>query len=195
MSEAELTALPGFSRDVAGARNEAMRLLAEAGVNDMAVKLLVRDIPIPHYAGADLLAASWKEIGIATTQDRRNIWDWQKVVDSRDFDIALDFSGDFFDDPTFQLTKYVSHDLSPVNFAGSTDRFLDALYVAQAMTTDQRQRAKMVRDFERHALTEAYTVPLLWWNRIAAVSSKLKGWSVTPSHFIGQDLTDVWMDN
>jgi hypothetical protein len=41
---------------------------------------------------------------------------------------------------------------------------------------------------------EAYTVPLLWWNRIAAVSSKLKGWSVTPSHFIGQDLTDVWIE-
>ena len=153
----------------------------------------MRDIPIPHYAGADLLAESWKEIGVAVTQDRRNIWDWQKVVDSRDFDIALDFSGDFFDDPTLQLTKYVSQDLSPVNFSGSTDRFLDALYVAQAMTADQRQRAKMVRDFERHALTQAYTVPLLWWNRITAVSSKLKGWSVTPSHFIGQDLTEVWV--
>ena len=193
MSEAELTALPGFSRDVAAARAEARRLLAEAGVQNLSVTLLVRDIPIPHHAGADLMAQSWKEIGITVTQDRRNIWDWQKIVDARDFDIALDFSGDFYDDPTFQLTKYVSHDLSPVNFAGSTDRFLDALYVAQAMTTDPRQRAKMVRDFERHALTEAYTVPLLWWNRIVAHSSKLKGWSITPSHFIGQDLADVWI--
>jgi peptide/nickel transport system substrate-binding protein len=96
--------------------------------------------------------------------------------------------------PAFQLTKYVSHDLSPVNFAGSTDRFLDALFVAQAMTTDPRQRAKMVHDFERHALTEAYTVPLLWWNRIVATSSKLRGWSITPSHFLGQDLTEVWID-
>lgn len=194
MSEAELTKLPGFSHDIAAARAEAKRLLAEAGIHDFSVKLLVRGIPIPHFAGADLLAESWKEIGIATTQDRRNIWDWQKVIDSRDFDIALDFSGDFYDDPTFQLTKYVSHDLSPVNFSGSTDRFLDALYVAQAMTSDQRERARMVHDFERHALTEAYTVPLLWWNRIVATSSKLKGWSVTPSHFIGQDLTNVWLE-
>jgi peptide/nickel transport system substrate-binding protein len=194
MSEAELSALPGFSHDIAAARAEAKRLLEEAGVHDLPVTLLVRDIPIPHYAGADLLAASWKEIGITVTQDRRNIWDWQKVVDSRDFDIALDFSGDFYDDPTLQLTKYVSHDLSPVNFAGSTDRFLDALYVAQAMTTDPRQRTKMVHDFERHALTKSYTVPLLWWNRIVATSSRLKGWNITPSHFIGQDLTDVWID-
>jgi peptide/nickel transport system substrate-binding protein len=194
ISETELTALPGFSHDIAAARAEAKRLLEDAGVQELPLTLLVRDIPIPHYAGADLLAQSWKEIGITVTQDRRNIWDWQKVVDARDFDIALDFSGDFYDDPTLQLTKYVSHDLSPVNFAGSTDRFLDALYVAQAMTTDPRQRAKMVHDFERHALTKAYTVPLLWWNRIVATSSRLKGWNITPSHFIGQDLTDVWID-
>jgi len=194
ISETELTALPGFSHDIAAARAEAKRLLEDAGVQELPLTLLVRDIPIPHYAGADLLAQSWKEIGITATQDRRNIWDWQKVVDARDFDIALDFSGDFYDDPTLQLTKYVSHDLSPVNFAGSTDRFLDALYVAQAMTTDPRQRAKMVHDFERHALAEAYTVPLLWWNRIVATSSKLRGWNITPSHFIGQDLTDVWID-
>jgi hypothetical protein len=39
------------------------------------------------------------------------------------------FAGDFFDDPTIQLTKFVSHDLSPINFSGATDRFLAALFV------------------------------------------------------------------
>jgi peptide/nickel transport system substrate-binding protein len=62
------------------------------------------------------------------------------------------------------------------------------------MTADQRERAKIVRDFERHALTEAYTVPLLWWNRIVATSSAVKGWNITPSHFIGQDLAGVWLE-
>ncbi len=192
--EAELINLPGFSRDIGASRTEARRLLAEAGVHDLRVGLLVRGIPMPHFVGADLVAASWREIGVTTTQQRLNIWEWQKIVDKGDFDILLDFSGDFYDDPTIQLTKYVSQDLSPVNYSGSTDRFLDALFIAQAMTTDQRQRARMVRDFERHALTEADTVPLLWWNRIVATSAKLKGWNITPSHFIGQDLTDVWLD-
>jgi peptide/nickel transport system substrate-binding protein len=192
--EAELVTLPGFSHDIAASRAEAKRLLAEAGVTNLTVNVLVRDIPIPHYAGADLLAASWKEIGINVTQNRQKIADWQKIVDGKDFDVALDFSGDYYDDPTIQLTKYVSQDLSPVNNSGSTDRFLDALFVGQAMTVDQRQRIKIVREFERRALTEAYTVPLLWWNRIVATSSKVNGWSITPSHFIGQDLTDVWLD-
>jgi peptide/nickel transport system substrate-binding protein len=191
--EAELVTIPGFSRDIAAARAEARRLLDEAGVHDLKLMVTVRDIPMPHYAGADLLAESWRQIGVATTQDRRNIWDWQKEIDGRQFDVALDFSGDYYDDPTIQMTKYVSHDLSPVNYSYSTDRFLDALFIGQAVTIDPRQRAQIVRDFERHALSEAYTVPLLWWNRIVATSAKLKGWSITPSHFIGQDLTEIWL--
>jgi len=194
MPEAELVTIPGFSHDIAASRAEAKSLLAEAGQSHLAVKLLVRDIPIPHHAAADLLATSWKEIGVSTEQQRLNISEWQKYVDRHDFDIALDFSGDFYDDPTIQLTKYVSQDLSPVDYSGSTDRFLDALFIGQAMTPDQRERAKIVHEFERHALTEAYSVPLLWWNRIVVTSAKVKGWNITPSHFIGQDLSGVWLD-
>ena len=192
--EAELVTIPGFSHDIEASRAEAKRLLADAGVHDLKLSILVRDIPMPHYAGADLLVESWKAIGVTATEERLQIWEWQKRVDAHDFDVAQDFAGDYFDDPTIQFTKYVSHDLSPVNFSGSTDRFLDALYVGQALTTDPRARAKIVREFERHALTEAYTVPTLWWNRIVVTSSRVKGWSITPSHFIGQDLADVWLD-
>ena len=192
--EIDLINLPGFGRDIVAARAEARRLLDAAGVQDLKLTLLVRDIPMPHYAGAALLADSWKEIGVATTQQRLDIFQWQKVAAAGNFDVAQDFEGDYFDDPTIQLTKYVSPDLSPVNFSGATDRFLDALYIGQAMTANPVERAKIVRDFERHALTQAYTVPLLWWNRVVVTSSRLHGWNITPSHFIGQDLADVWLD-
>jgi len=192
--ESELVEIPGFSRDIAASRAEAKQLLSEAGVRNLKLSLLVRDIPMPHYAGANLLVESWNAIGVTATQDKRNIFDWQKQVEAGSYDVAQDFSGDFYDDPTIQLTKYVSRDLSPVDLSGAEDRFLDALYIGQAVTTDPRKRAEIVRDFERHALTQAYTVPLLWWNRIVVTSARLKGWSITPSHFIGQDLTDVWIE-
>src|SRR5215213_8226843 len=172
--ESDFAALPGFSRDVASARAEARRLLAEAGKSDLKLTLLVRDIAMPHFAAADLLAENWREVGVTATQQRLNIWEWQKIVERGDFDVALDFAGDFYDDPTLQLTKYVSRDLSPINFSNSQDRFLDALYIGQAMTTDQRERARILRAFEQHALTEAYPVPLLWWNRIVVTSAKLR---------------------
>jgi len=72
---------------------------------------------------------------------------------------------------------------------------LDALYIGQAISTDPQQRARIVRDFERRALTEAYSVPILWWNRIIITSANVKGWNMTPSHYLGQDLTDVWLDH
>lgn len=192
--ESELVQLPGFSHDFAASLAEAKRLLAAAGVHGLTLTLLVRDIPMPHYAAADLLVQSWQKVGVTVIEKKLNIFDWQKQVEAGKFDVALDFSGDYFDDPTIQLTKYVSHDLSPVDYSGASDRFLDALYVGQALTADPRERAKIVRAFEKHALTEAYSVPLLWWNRIVVTSSKVKGWYITPSHFIGQDLADVWLD-
>jgi len=193
MPESELVTIPGFSKDIEESRAEARQLLQQAGVHDLKLTILVRDIPMPHFAGADLLVDSWKAIGVTATEEKKNIFDWQSQVDKGDFDVAQDFSGDYYDDPTIQLTKFVSKDLSPVDFSGMTDRFLDALYIGQAVTTDPRERARMVRDFEVHALTEAYTVPTLWWNRIVVTSSALHGWNITPSHFIGQDLTDVWL--
>jgi peptide/nickel transport system substrate-binding protein len=194
MPQSQLETLPGFSRDIAASRAEAGRLLAEAGVHDLKLTLLVRAIPMPHYAGAALLAQSWRAIGVTTTIEKLNIFDWQKKAAAHDFDVAQDFQGDYYDDPTIQLAKYVSQNLSPADYSGETDRFLDALYIGQAVTPDPRQRARIVRAFEQHELTEAYTVPLLWWKRIVVTAANVKGWTITPSHFIGQELANVWIE-
>jgi peptide/nickel transport system substrate-binding protein len=191
--ESELARLPGFSHDMNAARAEAKQLLAQAGVSKLKIALVNRDVPIPYGPGADYVTAAWKEIGISVEEKRLNTKDWTAALKDGAFDAAFDFAGDYFDDPTLQLAKYISRDLSPVNYSGATDRKLDALFVGQAVTSDPRQRAKIVREFERHALTEAYAVPILWWNRIIANSAQLKGWAITPSHYLNQDLADVWL--
>ncbi len=192
--ESELTALPGFSRDIESARAEAHRLLAEAGRSGLSFALTNRDIAMPYGPAAQYLIAAWKAIGVSVTQQTLDTKDWEAALQHHSYAAAIDFGGDYFDDPTLQLAKYVSADLSPSNFSGSTDRFLDSLYVGQAVTTDPRERARIVREFERRALTEAYTVPFLWWNRIVAASTAMQGWHLTPSHYLEQDLTEVWLD-
>jgi peptide/nickel transport system substrate-binding protein len=192
--EAELAALPGFSHDIAGSRAEAKRLLAEAGVKTLKIALVNRDVAIPYGPGADYVAAAWQEIGVSVSEKRLNTKEWEAALKAGEFDAAFDFAGDYFDDPTLQLAKYISRDLSPVNYSSATDRLLDALFVGQAVTPDTRQRARIVRDFERRALTSANAVPILWWNRIIANSSRVKGWSITPSHYLNQDLAGVWLE-
>ena len=192
--EAELAMLPGFSRDIAASRAEAQRLLKEAGVEHLTLKLTNRDIPMPYAPAADYLIAAWRAIGVEASEVKLKSADWQKSLEQHNFAVAIDFAGDYFDDPTLQLAKYVSTDLSPSDFSNATDRFLDSLYVGQAVTTDLRKRTKIVREFERHAMTEANAVPFLWWNRIVVTSAQVKGWHMTPSHYLEQDLTEVWLD-
>ena len=192
--EAELEKLPGYSHDAASARAEAKRLLAEAGAQALTVKLTNRDLPMPWIPGGDYVTAAWREVGLNVDQLKLSLKDWTDALAAGNFEAAIDFTGDYFDDPTLQLTKYVSRDLSPGNYSSSTDRFLDALYIGQAVTSDPRKRTLIVREFERQALTKAYTVPLLWYNRIVPTTANVKGWNITPSQYIGQDLTDVWLD-
>jgi peptide/nickel transport system substrate-binding protein len=194
MAERELLQIPGYWRDIAASRAEAKRLLAEAGMSRLTIKLTNRDLPMPWIPGGDYVAAAWRAIGVNVEQAKLNLKDWTDALAVGNFEAAIDFTGDYFDDPTIQLTKYVSRDLSSGNYSSSTDRYLDALYIGQAVTTDPRKRELIVREFERRALTQAYTVPLLWYNRIVPTTVDIKGWNITPSQYIGQDLADVWLD-
>jgi peptide/nickel transport system substrate-binding protein len=67
------------------------------------------------------------------------------------------------------------------------------LFELQKDVADPKQRYALLRQFERRMLTEAYNVPLLWWQRIVVMSAKVKGWQMSPSHLIGQDLEQVWL--
>jgi peptide/nickel transport system substrate-binding protein len=192
--EAQLTDAPGFSHDITASRAMARKLLAEAGVPNLAFTLTNRDVPIPYGPAAEDVIAAWRDIGVTVTEQKLNTRDWQAALEGGKFAVAFDFGGDYFDDPTLQLAKYVSRDLSPSNYAASSDRVLDGLYIGQALATDPRQRLRIVHEFERVALTQAYTVPILWWNRIVVTASAVKGWNMTPSHYIGQDLTDVRLE-
>ena len=51
--EAALAVLPGFSHDIDASREEARRLLAEAGVHDLKIALVSRDLPRAYGPNAD----------------------------------------------------------------------------------------------------------------------------------------------
>jgi peptide/nickel transport system substrate-binding protein len=143
---------------------------------------------------AQFVIGAWREAGVTVTDEPRQNKEWQAALEAGDFDVAFEFQGDYFDDPMQQLAKYISHDLSPVNYSRATDRMLDALFIGEAISGDPGQRRRMVRDFERRVFGEANTVPVLWWNRIVVTSSRLKGWFLTPSLYLNQDLADVWLE-
>ena len=42
--------------------------------------------------------------------------------------------------------------------------------------------------------TEAREFPMLWWYREIPERSYVHGWKIGPSHYINQDLSDIWLD-
>jgi peptide/nickel transport system substrate-binding protein len=190
--EEDLVKMPGFGRDIEAARAEAKRLLADAGVPNLKVRLINRTISNLFTPAGIYVIDQWRQIGVETEHVQANETLYNNSMNDGTFDVALDFQGDSVDEPTYQFARHLSVDLSS-NRGKYTDRELDRMFDAQKEVTDPAERYRLVRAFETRMLTEAYTVPLLWWQRIVVMRSNVRGWGMTPSHLIGQDLENVWL--
>jgi peptide/nickel transport system substrate-binding protein len=92
------------------------------------------------------------------------------------------------------LVKYISTDRAPdVAIQRAIDRDLDSLFDRQAEMVDPAERKKLVRQFESRLLDQAYAIPILWWQRIVVMESRVQGWTMSPTHMIYQDLADIWL--
>jgi peptide/nickel transport system substrate-binding protein len=191
-TDEDLVKMPGFSKDIEASRAEAKRLLAEAGVPNLKIKLTNRTIANLFTGGGIYVIDQWRQIGVETEHLQANDLMYNNAVNEGNFDVALSFQGDSVDEPTYQLTRYLSVDLSS-NQGKYIDRDLDKLFEEQRDAPDDKTRYQALRRFETRMLTEAYNVPLLWWQRVVVMSSRIKGWEMSPSHLIGQDLERVWL--
>ncbi|MDX2204225.1 MAG: ABC transporter substrate-binding protein [Hyphomicrobiaceae bacterium] len=194
LPEAELVQIPGYSKDINKSREDAKKMLAEAGLKDLKFKLLNRNVAEPYTPGAVFAIDQWRRIGVTVEHEQLETKLYQDRVASGDFDVAMEFQADFMDDPTAQFSKFLTKKLSPSGYSGHTDIKIDEMYERQKRIMDPIERTKLVREMDKYALTQAYTVPLLWWQRIIVNHKKVKGWYMTPSHYLWQDLSTVWLD-
>jgi peptide/nickel transport system substrate-binding protein len=189
-STAELEKLPGFGRDMTAARAEARRLLAEAGVPDLKFKILNSDRPIYNTMGIYLID-QWRQIGVTAELAQTDTAGFLTAASNGNFDVANDSNVQAGDEPTPFLAKYVTG--SNTNFAGISDPLLDDLFARQKRTLDPAERRKLILAFEERLLDQAYVIPLFWSGRIIAHTADVHGYKVTPSHYLNQDLSTVWL--
>ena len=193
-SESELTSYPGFGKDVKKARAEAQKLLKEAGVSNLKFKLTNRNVPMPYTPVGVFLIDQWRQIGLNVEHEQLETKLYTAALRSGNYEAGLDFNCDFMDEPNLQLLKYISADKSTINYGRYQDRTLDELFEKQIRAPSTAERKKLLRAFEKHALEQAYTIPTIWWHRIIVHWDQLKGWHMSPSHYLNQDLADVWLD-
>ena len=110
------------------------------------------------------------------------------------FEAAMDFQCGYIVEPDLDLYKFQSKDKSPANYSRYTDRVLDELYEKQSRAVDADERRKAIREFERRLVDEeAHYLYTLQWHRIIPHNARVRGWTVSPSHYLNQQLDTVWL--
>jgi len=191
--DADLARWPGFGHDIAAARAEARRLLAEAGVKDLHLRLLNRNVPMPFTPVGVFLVDQWRQIGVTAEHQQLDVRAQKASFTGNTFEAGLDGVCDDIDDPNLQLLGYISTDRSARSRGGFVDRTLDELYERQKAAPSEPERLAALRAFDERLLTEAYTVPVVWYRRVVPLWAKVRGWHITPSTYVGQDLADLWL--
>jgi peptide/nickel transport system substrate-binding protein len=189
-----LAELAGYGRDIETSRQEARRLLKEAGAEGLSFTFKNRGIPMPYEPLAIWLIDQWRKIGLNVTQEVVEAAAYYKVLRGGEHEVAMDFQCGYIVDPDLDLYKFLSVDRNPSNYGRYVDRALDELYDKQSRATDRAERQRYIRQFETHLLDEeVHYIMTLQWHRIIPHSSKMKGWKVTPSHYLNQQLDTVWL--
>jgi len=184
----------GYSRDIEKSRAEARRLLKEAGAENLKIKLFNRTVAEPYTPSGIFVIDEWRKVGVATEHLQVETKTYFDSLVSGNFDVAIWPLTEPADDPTAQLYYFISHQASTMSYARHADAKVDAFYEKQNRILDVAERKRLVNEFDRHAISQGYEVPILWWNRIIVHHKKIKGWTMSPSHFQGTALVDVWLD-
>ncbi|WP_011583039.1 MULTISPECIES: ABC transporter substrate-binding protein [Chelativorans] len=194
-SDAHLESLPGFSRNIEKAREEARQLLAEAGQADLSFTLTVRDGPPILVDFAVFLADQWRRVGVNAELKIVQTPEWASALTNSNFVAITDIYSALREEPTEQLTKYISYDLSHRSAGRFDDPVLDDIWARQAVETDPRARLDLLRKFEERLMEQSYSLPVVWLERSVAMDAKLHGWTFSPSNFLYLDQSGTWLSN
>lgn len=109
--------------------------------------------------------------------------------------MSIDYNCQAVVNPLLFVAKFISDDRTDNNNANYQDRELDKLFDAMNRSGDPVEQRRIMRKFEKRALDEQahQLITGMWWYRIIPHRSIVRGWQISPSHYINQDLGNVWL--
>ena len=194
-TKAELEKLPGFWPDVDKARAEAKKLLKEAGAEGLKFELLNRNVDQPYKYVATWLIDQWSKIGLHATQRVLPTAPFFDALRHNTFDTTMDFNCQSVVNPVMDVSKFLPHSVYSENYGNYEDPKEVKLYDTMLHETDTKKLREEMREFETYVLgTQVHAIMTPWWHRIVPYRSYVKGWKISPSHYINQDLSTIWLD-
>jgi peptide/nickel transport system substrate-binding protein len=191
----ELQQLVGYWPDIEKSRAEAKRLLKEAGAEGLSFELMNRNVDQPYKYVAAFVMDEWSKVGLKVTQRVIPTGPFYEGLRTGNFDVTIDFNCQGVVNPPLDTAKYLPRTVYPENYGNYDDDKAVELYNTMLHEADPAKQRVAMRAYEKHVLdTQAHAIVTPWWYRILPHRSYLKGWKISPSHYINQDLANVWLD-
>jgi peptide/nickel transport system substrate-binding protein len=191
----ELQAMAGYWPDIEKARAEARRLLKEADAEGLKFELTNRNVDQPYKFVGTWLIGEWKKIGLDVEQKVVPTGPWFQAMRTGNFDVVVDANCQSIVNPALDTGKYLPQKVYPESFGGYDDPKSIELYTKMLHETDPKLQRDAMRAYEQHTLdTEVHAIVTPYWYRIVPYQSYVKGWKISPSHYLNQDLANIWLD-
>ncbi|HEY1796116.1 MAG TPA: ABC transporter substrate-binding protein [Stellaceae bacterium] len=191
----ELEQIPGFWPDIEKSRAEAKRLLKEAGAENLSFEMLNRDVDQPFKYIGTFVVDEWSKIGLHVTQKVVPTGPWFEGMRTGNFDVTLEANCQSVVNPLLDVGKYLPHTVFTENYGQYEDEHEIEIYDKMLHEPDPAKQRVLMREFEKWVLdTQAHELPITFWYRTVPYRSYVKGWKISPSHFVNQDLATIWLD-
>ena len=191
-----LRTIPGYGEDVAKNREQARKLMQEAGYGPdkrLAVKISTRNIAIYRDPGV-ILIDQLRDIYIDGELEVVDTPIWHAKVARKDFSVGMNLTGAGIDDPDQNFYENYACE-SERNYTKYCNKELEALFDKQSAEADVEKRKRMVWEIDRK-LQEDVARPIIYHERSATCwHPHLKGYTqMVNSSYNGFRFEDLWLD-
>ena len=190
----ELQQLIGYWPDIEKSRAEARRLLKDAGQESLSFELLNRNVDQPYKIVGTWLIDEWSKVGIKATQKVVPTGPWLDSMRSGDFTVALQANCQNVVNPIADVGRWLPHEFHRENYGYFSDPEEVDIYNRMLKETDFAKARVLMRQYETRINEQAHQLMVTYWYRIVPMRSYVKGWKISPSHYLNQDLANIWLD-
>jgi peptide/nickel transport system substrate-binding protein len=190
----ELEPMLGYGTDIEKSRAEARRLLKEAGQENLSFELLNRNVDQPYKIVGTWLVDEWSKVGFKATQKVVPTGPWLDAMRSGDFTVALEANCQNVVNPIADVGRWLPHEIQRENYGYFADPQMVDIYNQMLRETDVKKARVFMRQFETRINQEAHQLMVTYWYRIVPMRSYVKGWKISPSHYLNQDLANIWLE-
>ena len=196
LDKAELAAIPGYGADIEKRREEARKLMREAGYGpDKPLNLVLSTRDVARYRDTSVLILDHlAKIYVKGEMKTIDTAIWTNMVAKRNYTVAVRSRGQAIDDP--DVSFYESFSCTSLNNVdGYCNKDMEALFEKQSAMVDQNERKKLVKEIDRQMQMDVVRPTITFAALPYCRRPYVKGYAPSLNNqYSNLRMEDVWLD-